>query len=397
MKTSISMKKPFIIILAIASLIFGTPATALAFDWPGAYKSNLYKSQYYDPNDLMCGSSGGPVSADLIGNDNIEIAFNYFIQMGLTAIQSAGIVGNLRAESTVNPSADQEIGGDAKGIAQWEGDRYINLLKYATERGKAWNDLGLQLDFLWKELTSYESESLAAVKAATTIEAATSAFMLNFERPLDKSARAQAERAKLSQEVYDLYGKNAPAGGTPGSTAAGGCLGGGGNSQYVDGFAIYSQYDPAWKDKPYGSSTIGEAGCGPSAMAMIITALTNHRVTPDVVAPYAASQGMYIPGVGSSWDIPKVVAPHWGLKARHIGADVAKITATLQAGGLVIGSGSGPLPFTSGGHYIVIRAVTADGKWLIGDSGHTDTNKKSWDPKQIVATMNDGSAYAVTK
>jgi hypothetical protein len=130
---------------------------------------------------------------------------------------------------------------------------------------------------------------------------------------------------------------------------------------------------------------------------MIITALTGQSVTPDVTATYADKQGLYVPGAGSSWSIAPVLAKHWGLKSAAIGASVAKISAALQSGGLVVGSGQGPLPFTTGGHYIVIRGVAADGKWKIGDSAHTSTNTQEWDPQKLVSYMNDGSIYAISK
>jgi hypothetical protein len=106
---------------------------------------------------------------------------------------------------------------------------------------------------------------------------------------------------------------------------------------------------------------------------------------------------LYVSGEGSSWSIGPVLAKHWGLKAQAIGADGAKIAATLQAGGLVITAGQGAKPFTSGGHFIVIRGLTADGKWKVGDSGHNDTSDKEWEPSQLLASMAGGSVYAISK
>ena len=78
-----------------------------------------------------------------------------------------------------------------------------------------------------------------------------------------------------------------------------------------------------------------------------------------------------------------------------MGSNIAKITQALQSGGLIITAGKGPKPFTNGGHFIVIRAVTASGKFLVGDSGHNDTSTKEWEPQQILSSMSGGSAYAV--
>jgi hypothetical protein len=185
-----------------------------------------------------------------------------------------------------------------------------------------------------------------------------------------------------------------------GSISGGNCssiTGPGQDTKFIDSFTVYNQCDPQWGTKSYGNSNICASGCGPSAMAMIITNLTSNQVTPDITADYADNHGIYIPGSGSSWNISPVLARHWGLKSKAIGADAAKISAALQAGALVIASGQGPLPYTSGGHFIVIRGVAADGKWKVGDSGHSDTSSKEWDPQQLLASTNDGSVYAISK
>jgi hypothetical protein len=130
---------------------------------------------------------------------------------------------------------------------------------------------------------------------------------------------------------------------------------------------------------------------------MIVTALTGQRVTPAETAAYAGSQGMYIPGVGSSWSVAPVIAKHYGLKAEAIGASVTKVNEALAKGGLVVAAGHGALPYTSGGHYIAIRAVTASGKWKVGDSGHRNTSDKEWDPATIMSNTGGGSVYAIYK
>src|SRR6185312_1208901 len=66
------------------------------------------------------GPEGGePVAQEsqpLFGND--QTSFNYFVGKGLTAVQAAGIVGNLDQESGGSPTAVQS-GGPGRGVAQW--------------------------------------------------------------------------------------------------------------------------------------------------------------------------------------------------------------------------------------------------------------------------------------
>ncbi|MDB5184884.1 MAG: murein hydrolase [Candidatus Saccharibacteria bacterium] len=356
---------------------------------------------YYDIDETDDGTCNVTVAVNLNGNDNIQKAYNYLVGRGLTPEQASGVVGNLMQESGVNPASNQNGGGAGRGIAQWSVDgRWKGVLALAKSEGKDPTDLSVQLDFLWSEMSPGGSRGgvLAALKATSDVISATTVFEQQYE---SAGTPNMPNRINYAQSILTKYG----GGGTPtvaGTVAApvsagSTCVGSGQDTQFVDGFTIYSQYDPAWKDKPYGSSTIGVSGCGPSAMAMIITNLTGSNVTPVETANYAASQGLYVAGEGSSWSIGPVLAAHWGLKATAIGNDIAKITATLQAGGLVIAPGQGGDPYTTGGHFIVIRGVTADGKWKVGDSGHKDTSDKDWDPQQLAAAMHAGGVYAITK
>lgn len=375
-------------------------------------RNHAYQGITFIDDPCFVGAEG---QINLVGKDNIEKAFNYFLSRGLTAEQSAGIVGNLIQESNVNPSADNPAAvGGGGGIAQWEGERWSGpdgLLTFAQQQGKPWNDLGLQLDFIWKEMpnqyagdvaalqailpgASGSTSSLDAVKMSQTAAIAAQAFELTFERAGNPQMQ---NRINYANQILDPA--NGMVGNNPSSIAAASCPVGSG--QFVDGFQLYDQCDPAWGGKQYGvAGTICQAGCGPSTMAMIITALTGTPVTPDVVAEYAAANGQSFGG-GSAWTIPKVTAEHWGLKATFLGNDIVKINEVLMNGGLVAAAGRGGIPFTPGGHYIVIRALTADGQWLIGDSNLVEvTSSRPWDPNDIMAKIianGSGSVYGVTR
>ncbi len=346
-----------------------------------------------------CTSTGGDTT--LVGSDQVEQAFNFFVSKGLTAQQSAGIVGNFKWESGVDPTKI-EGGGDSPtppagkhwGIAQWDPDvRVVALEKYSQDNGFVIGNLSTQLNFSWFEFNGTLKPALADLQSQTTVEGAALSVFSHYEIALDNTGPS---RVSMAQGIYNLYSGNTspPSQTSPGSSCTSSSSGG---TQFIDGFTIYSQYDPRWANDPYGSSTIAASGCGPSAMAMIITNLTGQSVTPDLTASYAGDQGLYIPGAGSSWSIAPVLAQHWGLNSSAIGSNANKVTQTLQNGGLVIGSGQGPLPFTAGGHYIVIRGIAPDGNWLIGDSAHQDTSSQEWNPQQLLSSMNSGSVYAITK
>lgn len=350
---------------------------------------------FYDGNASNCLAGGSTI---LIGNDNLEKILRYYVGQGLTLIQASGIAGNYQQESGFNPASVQPskiaddnykmVDGVGFGIAQWTWTaRQAPLATFALSQNKKITDLLLQLDYSWQELSGLYSNSLTNLKATTTPDDAAYVFHRDFEQSNDTEATVKAVRGGNAVIIYNTF-KDSISDGTSATTiSASGCSGNGAPSQYIDGFAIYNQFDPQWANKPFGSSTIGDSGCGPSAMAMIITALTGRIVTPADTAEYGTQIGSYVPGEGSSWSIAKNFAEHWGLKATNIPGNVADINTALRAGGLIVTSGSGVSPFTTGGHYITIRAVTANGTWLIGDSngqGGIANSSKEWDPTSLI-------------
>lgn len=394
-RRNLILRVGFLFVTLVYILAVPSTSNALSSEQKKYFQSGIY---HFD-KDIQAGTCSVDLNGSLTGGDNPEKAFRYLMSKGvLEPAQAAGIVGNLMWESGgVDPTSSRNNGGTI-GIAQWEGNRDDALKAFAEKQGKDWQDLGVQLDYLWQELNTTEKAALDAVLATHTPKDAAIAFEEKFERAGDPRMQ---DRINNAEEIMTKYGSTSDNGDTNTvsvtSSDCSSATGSGQPSQYVDGFAIYSQYDKRWADRPYGTSTIAESGCGPSAMAMIITALTGKSVTPIETTNYANTKNLYISGAGSSWSIAPVLAEKWGLHAKQIGLDVTTINATLRAGGLVIGSGDGPKPFTTSGHYIVIRAVTPDGKWLVGDSAHKDTNTIAYTPSQIYTYLHDGSVYAITK
>lgn len=145
---------------------------------------------------------------------------------GLTEAGTAGLMGNLKAESALIPTNlqntfERKLGytdatytaavdagtytnfaKDAAGygLAQWTyHTRKAALLAFARAQKKSIGDLGMQLDFLVKELR----ESYPAVwKTLTTtgsVRSASDAVLLQFERPADTSERVRTLRAGFGE------------------------------------------------------------------------------------------------------------------------------------------------------------------------------------------------------
>lgn len=140
----------------------------------------------------------------------------------------------------------------------------------------------------------------------------------------------------------------------------------------------YNQTDARWGNKLYGKSgTIGQAGCGPTALAIAVATLTNNKVTPYDVAQWSVANGHRCEGYGSYHSLIPAGGAHYGLNITGIGADSKRLTDALQSGKLVIAI-MGPGHFTSSGHFIVLRGFTDDGKVLVADPASVKQSNKEW-------------------
>ncbi len=140
----------------------------------------------------------------------------------------------------------------------------------------------------------------------------------------------------------------------------------------------YNQTDARWGNKAYGkTSTIGRAGCGPTALAIAVASLTDNKVTPYDTAQWSVANGGLCEGSGSYHSLIPNGGRHYGLTVTSIGRDGKKLVEALQEGKLVIAIMSKG-HFTSSGHFIVLRGVTEDGKILVADPASVKRSNKEW-------------------
>lgn len=150
------------------------------------------------------------------------------------AFGTAGLMGNLYAESALNPknlqnTYEKKLGmtddsytaavdngsysnfvKDAAGygLAQWTyWSRKQNLLNFAKEKGVSIGNLDMQLEFLMKELNGYSSV-LSMLKAATSIQEASDIVLTKYEKPANQSDSVKKKRASYGQKYYDQYADN---------------------------------------------------------------------------------------------------------------------------------------------------------------------------------------------
>lgn len=167
---------------------------------------------------------------------NEKIIWDYLIKLIGNEYGAAGMMGNLYAESHLNPQNLQNTSNKrfnvtdeqytqlvdnniymnfvrdsaGYGLAQWttSGRKQALLVFANTYKGGqrvSIGNLNMQLDFLAKELkTSYKS-TLVGLKSATSVLEASNIVLKKFERPRDQSEGVQKTRASYGMNFYNKY------------------------------------------------------------------------------------------------------------------------------------------------------------------------------------------------
>ena len=170
----------------------------------------------------------------LTGNTNEEKIWNYLKSKCLNDYAVSGIMGNMYAESGLNPKNLQNTGNKKLGmtdeeytesvdngtytnfvrdsygysLCQWTWwSRKQNFLNFSKEQKKSIGDLELALDFFYKELTENYKGIYNSLKYAKSVREASDIMLLQYERPADQSESVQIKRAGYGQTYYDKYAK----------------------------------------------------------------------------------------------------------------------------------------------------------------------------------------------
>ena len=97
---------------------------------------------------------------------NERAVASYLLGKGVPLKQTAAIMGNMFAESGMNPSAVNAESG-ATGLCQWLGGRKDGLTSYAAATGRNSLAVAPQLDYLWAEATGEEPTGVEMSYAST--------------------------------------------------------------------------------------------------------------------------------------------------------------------------------------------------------------------------------------
>lgn len=154
---------------------------------------------------------------------NEKLIWDFLIEKTKNSYGTAALMGNLMAESSLNPKCvtgnknanyvqDADRGaidfvhdGAAFGLVQWcYWSRKEGLKNYAVSKNKSVGDIDIQLEYLWIELQSYKT-AFNAVMEATSIREASDVVMLKYEKPANTSEAAKKRRADYGKMFFDQF------------------------------------------------------------------------------------------------------------------------------------------------------------------------------------------------
>lgn len=351
-------------------------------------------------NRLISTGNVTPLSAPS-GNASLDQKADYvyseLIRNGFSKDVAAGIVGNLMNENLAEHDqshadyyGDGSYAGMGGGMAAWLNERFTGLQDFAKSQGKDWRDLGVQTQFLLKELDNMPNLKQQLLNGNLSVNDAAELFMREFEKPaaeyahLDRrQSSAQAVRQRDNGAIGGI-GSISSGGGDislPVSTGQQGLIPVSTNQTISPTFQgsipNYKQYENGqggkWDASAWGD--LQASGCAPTALAIQAQAVTGKTITPADVANWGASAGFRDDKSGLIMQ-----------GAKQFGYGVQKIDhATLDSSGsalealkkgipVVMGIGAGQLNGLGGqsGHYFTATGIDENGHIKINDPGSND-------------------------
>jgi hypothetical protein len=151
---------------------------------------------------------------------------------GMTIAGAAGLIGNLYAESALNPknlqqTYEKKLGYSDEsytaavdsgkytnfirdcagyGLAQWTfWTRKQALLNFAKSQGKSIGDLDMQLDFLIKELKSGYASVWKVLCTTDNIRTASNNVLFSYESPANQGTSVQNYRYNQAMRFYNDF------------------------------------------------------------------------------------------------------------------------------------------------------------------------------------------------
>jgi hypothetical protein len=186
-----------LVTLARAGQIVGGQGQPNQSGQPGLPQPGIVRQASYTPP----GQGGGNLA------NNEEITRQFFSDNGFGPAALAGLMANIKAESSFDPSRVNQVGGDA-GLMQWRGPRakeYERQFGHRVQEGS----LQEQLKYaLWEMTQGPYAQKGAMLRAMRDPYQAGKFVSEKIESPLDPTGNVARQRGEEAQRRYNRYNAN---------------------------------------------------------------------------------------------------------------------------------------------------------------------------------------------
>lgn len=266
-------------------------------------------------------------ASNLVGADNPEKVWNFFIGKGLTPPQVAGIMGNMKRESGFNPQRVQSTptpqgdspdpiaaGSRGWGLIQWTpGSKALNAAAQAGIAGPI-HELATQLELVWGHLNNKPPITTGKFdinffKTIADVNQAVAYFETHIE---GAGVKALEQRNQFAQEFMSQFGSGSSTGSV--TSSGGGCSGSGA----VAGSIVQTAVNFSWPQnqglapKPEYAAAIAQvnptapyrgADCGSFVGAVMISS----GADPEYPKQQTKAQENYVRAHPEKYDIAENV------------------------------------------------------------------------------------------
>jgi hypothetical protein len=149
-------------------------------------------------------------------------------------------------------------------------------------------------------------------------------------------------------------------------------------------FTNYYQYNYS---NSYAYGTIASYGCGPTAMAMVLTYYLDKTITPVETAKWSMNHKTY-DRAGTTYSFFNGIAYDYNIYSKAIAVNSASITKSLQECKkviiLVVCTSGRTCEFTKKSHYIVLTGIDSDGMVSVADPNSSTRSTKKYSVSFII-------------
>lgn len=154
----------------------------------------------------------------------------------------------------------------------------------------------------------------------------------------------------------------------------------------------YSQHDPAWSSYLYGGiDPMSTHGCGPAALAMAVSSLSDTVITPVDAAQWSAANGYYSPNNGSVHALIPNGAESYGLRVEKLSQLTPDAFRSALSFDKLLVLLMGPGDFSDSGHFIVAYGYDENGSILVADPASEERSGIHWPAETLISQL---STYA---